>query len=120
MAGAADFFTIVEVTPTESGYDVKARLNPDHPVYEGHFPGNPVAPGVLLTDMVRRVAGHILRKEVRLVAARQIKFLSVVDPRKVTQLNINIKFTPTEQGHALVCSATSEATTYFKIIGELD
>lgn len=120
MADAASFFTITEVIQSQTGHEVKVRLNPGHPVYEGHFPGNPVAPGVMLTDMVRRVAEHLLGRPVRLTSARQIKFLNVVDPGKVIELNLSTKITPGEQGHALVCSATSEGTTYFKIIGELN
>ena len=28
------------------------RLNPDHPIYHAHFPGNPITPGVCIVQIV--------------------------------------------------------------------
>jgi len=30
----------------------------DHPCYSGHFPGNPVVPGVVLLDLIVEALGH--------------------------------------------------------------
>lgn len=118
-AEASDFFSITSVSGADGNYEVRVRLNPEHAVYAGHFPDNPIAPGVLLTDMVRRVAGQVSGREMRIVAARQIKFLNVVNPNTVGELILNIKLTEGEHGHILTCSAHHHETTYFKLIGEL-
>ena len=118
-AKAADFYSVTSVSGTDGNYEVVVRLKADHKVYNGHFPGNPIAPGVLLTDMVRRVAGTILGREMRLTSAGQIKFLQVVNPNAVGELTLNIKLTDGEHGHSLTCSAINKETTYFKLIGEL-
>jgi 3-hydroxyacyl-[acyl-carrier-protein] dehydratase len=35
----------------------RATIAADHPALAGHFPGNPVVPGVLLLDQVLKAAG---------------------------------------------------------------
>lgn len=37
-------------------YEIKAPL--DHPCYSGHFPGQPIVPGVLLLDLVVATLGR--------------------------------------------------------------
>lgn len=54
---------------------------PEHPAFAGHFPGNPIVPGVLLLD----AAVHALNADapVRIDAA---KFLDVVRPGEALAL----------------------------------
>jgi 3-hydroxymyristoyl/3-hydroxydecanoyl-(acyl carrier protein) dehydratase len=54
------------------------RVANDHPALPGHFPGNPIVPGVLLLDQV--IAA--LQKETgrRVVRLRQAKFESPLRP----------------------------------------
>jgi 3-hydroxymyristoyl/3-hydroxydecanoyl-(acyl carrier protein) dehydratase len=50
----------------------------DHPSLTGHFPGNPVVPGVLLLD---HVLSNLQRSTGRSVALlRQVKFITVLHP----------------------------------------
>ena len=83
------------------------RLLPDSPVYQGHFPGYPITPGVclvqialeLIEEMADQVGhdggkdqvGHDGGKDrtgrsVRLVAAKNIKFVAPVFPSDGTEL----------------------------------
>jgi 3-hydroxymyristoyl/3-hydroxydecanoyl-(acyl carrier protein) dehydratase len=50
----------------------------DHPCLPGHFPGNPIVPGVLLLDaIVAHLEQATGRRAIRL---QQVKFLSVLRP----------------------------------------
>ncbi|MEO8062557.1 MAG: hydroxymyristoyl-ACP dehydratase [Pseudomonadota bacterium] len=40
------------------GFQTTLTAPLDHPCYAGHFPGNPVVPGVLLLDLVVRALGR--------------------------------------------------------------
>ena len=54
------------------------RVSADHPCLPGHFPGDPIVPGVLLLDIiVARIEQVIGRRTVRL---QQVKFLAVLRP----------------------------------------
>ena len=53
----ADFYTIEilhETTPGE--YTATVTLNAAHPLYAGHFPGNPVVPGCVPCKLSRSAA----------------------------------------------------------------
>ncbi len=63
----------------------------DHPVFAGHFPGNPIVPGVVLIDRalteIARAAG------VSMTAYRlsSVKFLSVVRPGEPLTLTFQVE-----------------------------
>jgi 3-hydroxyacyl-[acyl-carrier-protein] dehydratase len=59
--------------------DLVAPLN--HPCYAGHFPGNPVVPGVLLLDLVVEA---IARGAPRVVGS--VKFQRVLSPGESFEL----------------------------------
>jgi 3-hydroxyacyl-[acyl-carrier-protein] dehydratase len=55
-------------------------FNEKHPVFAGHFPGNPVVPGVLQVQVIKELLEKKLGQKLLLVSARNIKFLSVISP----------------------------------------
>ena len=66
------------------------RLLPDSPVYQGHFPGYPITPGVCLVQMAMDLIEEMAGRKVRLAAAKNIKFTSPVIPGEGTELRFNI------------------------------
>ena len=58
----------------------------DHPSLPGHFPGNPVVPGVVLLDRVAAVIEAQWGRHVGALA--QAKFLSPLLPQQAAQLEI--------------------------------
>lgn len=78
------------------------RLLPDSPIYQGHFPGWPITPGVCLVQIALELmeemagqAGHDGESvghdgKVRLVAAKSIKFTSPIIPTEGTVLRFNM------------------------------
>ena len=78
------------------------RLLPESPVYQGHFPGYPITPGVCLVEIALELiaemagqAGHDERevghdRRVRLVGAKNIKFTSPIIPTEGTELRFNL------------------------------
>ena len=74
---------------------------PGHPALEGHFPGRPVAPGVLLLD---EACGLILAAHPgrRLAGLPAVKFVRPVLPGQT----VSVLCGPTEGGRlAFACSA---------------
>lgn len=68
----------------EEGQQVVAtvKLNKDHEVFEGHFPGNPVMPGVCMIQMIKELTEKASGKELFLSVASNIKFMAIINPEK--------------------------------------
>jgi len=89
-----DFYTIQEIDPSDKeNIKVSIELNKNHEIYKGHFPGNPVVPGVCLTQLIKELVENIEAREVRLVYAANIKFMAVVNPaiNNILQIDLKIK-----------------------------
>jgi 3-hydroxyacyl-[acyl-carrier-protein] dehydratase len=84
------FFSILSVDPygdenqapgnENHKYLVRVEINPGHQIFKGHFPGNPVVPGVCQIQMVTEILEEIFNKKFRLIHADNIKFLSLINP----------------------------------------
>ena len=66
------------------------RLNPAHDIYKGHFPDQPLLPGVLQLQIVKEILSEAIKKEICLKSSSNIKFLSMIDPGQVDKLSIEI------------------------------
>jgi 3-hydroxyacyl-[acyl-carrier-protein] dehydratase len=100
-----NFFTISNLEPL--GFDIKAELivNANHQIFEGHFPGQPVVPGVCMMQMVKEIMEVVLQKKINLVKAHEMKFLAVIDPQQNNDIHAQLKYTPGENDSVTV-SAT--------------
>lgn len=106
------FLWIERVLELEAGVRCVAtkRLDPAEPIFTGHFPDNPLMPGVLLIEAAAQTAGVMLgarlssRPEVTLLAAvNHFKFLRSVRPGD--EIEIETRLTLEALGMAVV-SAT--------------
>ena len=95
------------------------RLLPESPVYQGHFPGYPITPGVCLVEIALELiaamadqVGHDERKvghdeKVRLVGAKNIKFTSPIIPTEGTELRFNLGGEGSERSGDTLCAKMS-------------
>lgn len=71
----------------------------DEPFLRGHFPGDPMMPGVLLVEAVAQLAGVVLQSDpnhaplpsLKLTALRSVKMLGTARPGEVLQLRAEVK-----------------------------
>ena len=60
----------------------KIDLIPTHPVYEGHFPGEPVCPGVCSLQMVKECAQIMAHEQLLVSYIKQYRLLAVITPQE--------------------------------------
>jgi 3-hydroxyacyl-[acyl-carrier-protein] dehydratase len=94
--------TVVSGIIPERHYHISVRLNPDHEIYAGHFPGNPVVPGVCQVQVICELVSGILGRKVMLSGSDHIKFLNMINPvlMPVLSVDIGLKFLPGDQWDA--------------------
>lgn len=90
-------------------------LDEKHPVFSGHFPGQPVLPGVLQMRLVADILSHCLQQEVRLEEALFVKFLAPVVPGIYDRFDIQVTYSP--DGSGIKADARIEAgeTVFMKM-----
>lgn len=71
-------------------------LDAGHAIFAGHFPGQPVLPGVCQLALVKEVLETHLQKKLLLKKADQVKFMAMVDPRRTPHLELTLQLTETE------------------------
>lgn len=120
-----DFFHITTLQTAGDTVKVLLEINPAHAIFEGHFPGQPVVPGVCLMQMVKEITEKVLGKETRLVKAGQIKFLALLIPAENQPLQMELKFRVREDPTSINskwetevdAQLVNETTVFFKFKG---
>lgn len=87
-----DLYTIQSTTESENQVQAEVLLHAGHAIFKGHFPGQPVLPGVCMMEMITEIMGEHLKKSFRISSAPLIKFLLMIDPRKNPRIHIEIKY----------------------------
>jgi len=70
---------------------VSYRVPADHPAFQGHFPGNPVLPGIVQIRLFLLSANRLTGKEWELQEVKRAKFLQPVLPNQTVTVKMSAK-----------------------------
>jgi 3-hydroxyacyl-[acyl-carrier-protein] dehydratase len=87
-----ELYTIQLLTESENQVRAEVLLHADHAIFSGHFPGQPVLPGVCMMEMITEILGEQMKQSFRISSAPLVKFLLMIDPRKNPRIHIEIKY----------------------------
>jgi 3-hydroxyacyl-[acyl-carrier-protein] dehydratase len=87
-----NLYTIESQTKSEQWVTSSLKLDANHAIFKGHFPGQPVLPGVCMLEMISEIMGGLLKKNFHISAAPLVKFLRMIDPRKNPDINVEINY----------------------------
>ena len=86
-----DFYSVTEAQHSESSVKYTVHLNADHFIYAAHFPGNPITPGVCITQIVKELTEDLLQKSLFLKIVKNIKFTQVINPLQHSEIDFVIR-----------------------------
>lgn len=88
---------LVNLNPGQSG-EGEYKVRGDEPFLRGHFPGEPIFPGVLLVEAAAQLAGVVAQSDpkippligLKLTALRSVKILGTAKPGETISLEAKI------------------------------
>jgi 3-hydroxyacyl-[acyl-carrier-protein] dehydratase len=116
-----NFFKIntMEISADKISADVQVILNPKHSIYEGHFPGNPIVPGVCMIQMTKEILSEILKQDFLLVKSSAIKLNNLINPMNNQIINFDFKIKYIDEKIVSVrCLIYFENTNFCNFKGE--
>jgi len=113
-----DFYTASAIETNGNTVKAVLTLNSGHKIFEGHFPGQPVVPGVCMMQMVKEMLELQMGRDTRMEKALMMKFLNMINPQVNGTINIEVKHTTADEGKINVdAQLFGEGVVFFKFKG---
>jgi len=88
-----DFYTVEQVEKiSEMKYNATIILNKEHVIFKGHFPGNPVTPGVCMMQIIKELSQDIFESSLTMVSSSNVKFMALINPEINSKLRLELDF----------------------------
>ena len=97
-----DFFRVTGTNKTATGADYTVELNPEHFIYQAHFPGNPVTPGVCIIQIVKELTEELLQAPLFLKIVKNAKFTQVINPLQNREVIFAVSVSQENEGDCRV------------------
>ena len=112
-----DFYTLDSIENTDvNKYSAAITLNKDHDIFKGHFPGNPVTPGVCMMQIIKEITESILNTTLTMVSTSNVKFMALINPEVNPKLTLDLEISENEASEIKVKNTTSfEETVALKL-----
>lgn len=104
-----DFYKILSLENSSGSiYDAVILINDKHDVFKGHFPDNPIMPGVCMIQIIKELSETITQSNLTIQTLSNAKFMAIINPEVTPELHLELDITTTEDGLVKV-----KNTTYF-------
>lgn len=104
-----DFYNVQSLEKTENQkYLATVLINENHEVFKGHFPGNPIMPGVCMMQIIKELSEQITESSLIMQSLSNVKFMALINPFITPELRLEIEISSTEEHLVKV-----KNTTYF-------
>ncbi|SHL68393.1 3-hydroxyacyl-ACP dehydratase [Flavobacterium chilense] len=104
-----DFYKVLSEEKTgDAKYNIRILVNAKHEVFNGHFPGNPIMPGVCMIQIIKELTESITKSSLMIQTLTNVKFMALINPEINPELRLELDVTTTEDDLVKV-----KNTTYF-------
>lgn len=106
---AESFFTIDGKSKNENGEIViDITMNPNHEIYQGHFPNMPICPGVCNIQTIRECAEMEIGKKLTINSISQCRFSALIVPSENEKLRLTMNLSNEKDNEwNVVCKISS-------------
>ena len=75
-----NLYIIDDVKRMDDGVVYTIHLNAEHIIYQAHFPGDPITPGVCILQMGLELLSDTVGQALEISSVKNVKFLSILHP----------------------------------------
>lgn len=83
-------------------------------VFEGHFPQQPILPGVVMVEILKRAVRETTGKKLELIEASNFKFLKMIDPTVLPKAELHFTISKVDAIWKVKAQISSGTDTFFK------
>jgi len=103
-----DFYSVDTISTISDGkYLASITLNKNHAIFKGHFPGNPVTPGVCMMQIIKEITENILNVSLTMISTSNVKFMALINPEVNAKLTLDLEISENEASEIKVKNTTS-------------
>ncbi|HAE25094.1 MAG TPA: beta-hydroxyacyl-ACP dehydratase [Prevotellaceae bacterium] len=114
------FFRVLDVKNSDNLNAVfHVQIVPDCNVYNGHFPGDPVCPGVCNIETIKECASLIVGRQLRYVSIRQCRLTALATPTVCPEVDITVTLTEIGGNYQIQGRIADDKKTYMLLKGIL-
>lgn len=113
------YYKVLRVREVGEGKAVyHVAILPGCNVYEGHFPGNPVCPGVCNIQTIKECASLLTGKELRISSIKQCLLTAIATPTVCPEVDVEVELKETAGKYSIVATISDEKRQYMTFKGE--
>ena len=110
-----DFYTILSRDASGGAVRAKISINKGHKIFDGHFPGLPIVPGVCMMQIIREIMEVTIERPLSIAGAENMKFLAVINPEQNHEVDVSITYTESSGIINVNASLFAGTVTFFKL-----
>lgn len=88
-----NFYTIKskQISEDQVNHAFEIIINNKHDIFKGHFPDNPVMPGVCMMQIIKEITESVIGKKLFMEKCSNVKFLAIINPDKTPKLTLELQ-----------------------------
>ena len=113
------YYRINHLELTGNGGEVEIQILPNCPVFQGHFPGNPICPGVCNVEVIRECACLLTHQNLTIVRIKQCRFVNVLTPKSNEKLLVQVVTSPNQESVCVEATMSNANNLFVTFKGEM-
>lgn len=92
-----DFYKVISLeNQGENKHLALIHVNAEHEVFQGHFPGNPIMPGVCMMQIIKELTEQISGSSLFMQSLSNVKFMALINPFNTPELRLDLEISITD------------------------
>jgi len=75
--------------PSSDKFIMDAEVLPDSPWFSGHFPGEPILPGIAQIEMALDAIQHLTQQDLKISSIKRTRFKQIIRPKDTLKIIVS-------------------------------